>query len=386
MASSSRHCVGCGSGRLCALDNRTIPRGVASDCKPWPRCGEFVICEDCGHTQKIQDATWQKDVANIYGGYEVYFLSGGNEQVVFDGFQPLPRTKRLIDVLRQRVALPATGRMLDVGCANGSTLRTFSSLFPRWQLAGFDINTHSETMVKAIPGVTDFFTGSLDAIDRKFDFITMLYVVEHLPEPRQVLEQFHRLLNPGGTIWVHTSDFWANPFDLTVVDHSSHFMVDTLAELVERCGFEVFDRNDDWNIKEMGVVGRLPKSTLTAAVDQTKKRERLTGTPRRMRWLGEVVEQACKAAGRGKFGVFGTAIAGTWLANMAPEHAGFFVDEDKQRTGKTHMGLPVVPPDEVPANAPIYLAFPTFQAEKIQTRLAGKYPNLNFVVPPPVAA
>ena len=56
------------------------------------------------------------------------------------------------------------------------------------------------------------------------------------------------------------------------------------------------------------------------------------GTNQRLRWLGTIVDEAKACAG---IGVFGTAIAGTWLASMASESVGFFVDEDRQRTGKT---------------------------------------------------
>ena len=388
---SSKRCIGCDSSYLRALDNRALPRGVASDSKPWPRCGEFVICEECGHTQKIQDETWCADVAQIYNGYEMYFLSGGSDQLVFDGAQPVPRIQRLFEKLCQRVSLPARGKMLDVGCAIGSTLRTFNSLFPRWELAGFDITTHSEATVRAIPGVTDFYSGSLDDITQQYDLVTMLFVVEHLPEPRQVLDQFRRLLKPGGLAWIHTSDFWTNPFDLTVVDHSSHFMVDTLAEMVERSGFEVIDRNDNWNIKEIGVMARLPEAAAVGKVDQKKKAERLLGAPRRLSWLGDLVDQVrAKAerarAGGGKLGVLGTSIAATWLANMLPAEVAFFVDEDRQRVGKMHMGRPVITPQEVRVEDPVVLAFPTFQAEKIQAKLLKLHPRMDSIVPPPLAA
>lgn len=386
MSLSRIDCIGCGAAKLRHLDSHSVPTGVTSDCKPWPRAGIFAICEECGHTQKIQNDTWRADVERIYGGYEVYFLSGGAEQVVFDEFTPLPRTRRLLENLRQRVALPSHGHVLDVGCANGSTLRTFQGLWPDWKLAGFDINRHGEAMVRSIPHVTDFYTGTLDEIDRKFDLITMVYVVEHLPNPRIVLDKFRRLLKPGGVIWVHTSDFWANPFDLTVVDHASHFMVDTLAELTERCGFEVLDRNDSWNIKEMGVVARLPAQERNSHADDRKKAIRLRGAPERLRWLGEVVEHARTSTTSGGLGIFGTAIAGTWLASMIPETATFFVDQDQQRVGKTHMERPVLSPREVAASSSVYLAFPTFQAQIVATRLRARFSHVNFIVPPASAA
>lgn len=384
MISASSRCIGCDSERLRVLDSSAIPCGVASDSKIWPRSGTYVICEDCGHTQKILDDAWHADVSAIYGGYEMYYLAGGGEQQVFDGQQPMPRTKRLIERLAQCVSLPARGTMLDVGCAVGSTLRTFGSVFPEWALSGFDITTHSESLVRSIPGVTNFYTGSLENIDRQFDLITMLFVVEHLPDPRKVLREFQRLIKPNGVIWIHTSDFWANPFDLPVVDHSSHFMVDTLAELVERCGWTVIDRNDNWNIKETGVVAKLSSGRMNSTVDEVKKAQRLTGSPLRFHWLADVVQHSKATARDGKIAILGTSIAATWLANIIPDKLAAFVDEDPQRIGKTLLGRPVVKIDDVPANLPVYLAFPTPQAERIRERLAKRHPHVNLVVPPPL--
>jgi hypothetical protein len=176
---------------------------------------------------------------------------------------------------------------------------------------------------------------------------------------------------------VHTSNFWDNPFDLAVVDHCSHFVVPTLAGTVARAGFEVIDRNDDWIAKELGVIGRRSNEAIREA--SARPAEIRRGTELRLRWLGRVVDQA-RALPSGA-GIFGTAIAGTWLASMAPETVGFFVDEDRQRTGKSHLGHPVLHAEAVPARRPVYLAFPPPVAEKIRTRLRPHFPDLELVAP-----
>src|SRR5262249_33087105 len=156
---------------------------------------------------------------------------------IFQDGAPSPRTQRLLECMRERVSLPASGSMLDVGCGNGSTMRTFGKLYPRWHLAGVDVHNRFEPVVRTIPGVDGFYSGTLDDVDQQFDLIPLVYVVEHLPEPLQVLETLRRLLKPGGVLFVHTSNFWDNPFDLAVVDHCSHFVVPTLAGTVARAGF-----------------------------------------------------------------------------------------------------------------------------------------------------
>jgi SAM-dependent methyltransferase len=172
----------------------------------------------------------KKDVHDIYSIRNVLFAGGSGNS--YSTPSSRSRAQRLIEKLR----VHRSRAWFDARCRLpiGMTLRTFGGLFPKWNLAGYDITTHSAATVRSLPGVNAFYSGSLDDIPEKFDLVTMLFVVEHLPDPRKVLEQFRRLLKPQGIAWIHTSDFWANPFDLPVVDHASHFMVDTLAELVER--------------------------------------------------------------------------------------------------------------------------------------------------------
>jgi len=370
-------CIACGSERTSRLDDRWLPIGVTSDCKPWPRCGEFLVCEQCGHVQKRQDSLWQKDVAEIYREYQMYVLSNGNEQVIFDAGAPAPRTRRLLELFCQRARLPATGDWLDIGCGNGSTLRTFAGLHPGWRLAGYDVHNRFEAAVRGIPGVNGFYHGSLDTIDRQFDVISMVYVIEHIPQPLEALKQLDRVLKPGGILLLHTSNYWDNPFDLAVVDHCSHFTRDTLASITFRAGYEVLDSNDDWIAKEIGVIGRRgnsPAPTPDRCVMGVRR-----GANQRLRWLGEIVEEAKALPG---IGIFGTAIAGTWLASMAPEVVRFFVDEDLQRTGKTHLGVRIHAPRTAPHGVPVYLAFPPPVASKIQARLSEKYPQLSLKLPP----
>jgi hypothetical protein len=183
------------------------------------------------------------------------------------------------------------------------------------------------------------------------------------------------MLKPGGHLLVHTSDYWHNPFDLAVVDHCSHFNRPTLAGTVRRAGFSVVDSNDTWLAKEVGVIARADGPSEAVPVDVAAI---AAGAQARLDWLGRVVAQG-RAAGR--IGVFGTAIAGTWLAAMAPEAVGFFVDEDAQRRGKTHLGHPVLLPRDVPAGRPVYLAFPPPVAEGIRARVGGPG-GLDTIVPP----
>ena len=52
--------------------------------------------------------------------------------------------------------------------------------------------------------------------DARFDHVLLTQVLEHLPEPAKVLAELHRVLKPGGTLWLTAPLFYAEherPYD-----------------------------------------------------------------------------------------------------------------------------------------------------------------------------
>ena len=84
-------------------------------------------------------------------------------------------------------------------------------------------------------------------------------------------------------------------------------------------------------------------------------------------------------ASTGRIGLFGTSIAGTWLASEAGERVGFFVDEDPARTGRMYLGRPVHAPADVPPGSRVFVGLPPAVAAGICTRLARS--GVEFIPP-----
>jgi hypothetical protein len=100
-------------------------------------------------------------------------------------------------------------------------------------------------------------------------------------------------------------------------------------------------------------------------------------------WLNRVIEKAKRIARQSSnFGIFGTAIAGTWLGGVLGESVNFFIDEDPLRVGKRHLGLPVLLPSEVPSESCVYLVLPSLLANQVYRRLRKSQPHLKLILPP----
>lgn len=92
-------------------------------------------------------------------------------------------------------------KVLDIGCGDGAFLKRAAQI--GWEAWGV------EPDAKAAAGLSGFkvLLGSLPNIplpDASFDYITLSHVIEHLHDPVAALKEIHRLLKPGGKVWIAT--------------------------------------------------------------------------------------------------------------------------------------------------------------------------------------
>ena len=114
--------------------------------------------------------------------------------------------------LRHRESAPAgtTLRWLDFGCGAGGFLkflRERATVGGRTlELSGHDVGSYADLLKQK----DDFRILDLDEIGREpagtYDVISMIEVVEHLPEPVAALTQVARLLKPGGLLLLTTGN------------------------------------------------------------------------------------------------------------------------------------------------------------------------------------
>lgn len=378
--SGGEACGVCGDGPLEEIASYRGLRRVTSDCRPWPSGGRIAVCGVCGTVQKPVDRRFLEEIDDIYRSYTIYHQSAGAEQAVFEQSSGLPasRSVQLIARLRGHAGLGATGRMLDVGCGNGATLRAFGQVAPGWTKAGTEFDAKYRAEIEAIPNTEPLHVGPVELVPGRFDVISMVHVLEHIVEPVGVLETLRGKLAPGGLLLVEVPHHPANPFELLIADHRTHFTADSLTRALMTAGHEVVSVADDWIPKELSVVAR---PATTAEVhrpqgDPAGAKERIDAS---LAWLRSTADRLREVLRHGPVGLFGTSIAGTWLAAEAGDANAFFVDEDPARIGRTYLGKPVYAPADVPAGSRVFVGLPTAVAAGICTRLAR--PGVTFLPP-----
>ncbi len=136
-----------------------------------------------------------------------------------------------------------SGRLLDIGCNEGRTLRNYAR--NGFQSEGTELNETAAAVARAA-GFT-VFTSPLDdfAPAAGYDVAVLSNVLEHAPDPKAMLQSAHRLLKAGGQVWIScpNSQSWLRPvfeqwwINWHVPFHITHFSADTLRNLLEDSGF-----------------------------------------------------------------------------------------------------------------------------------------------------
>lgn len=208
-----------------------------------------------GRTYQVRQCPvcWFSFVANPWTAYdqiysEQYYEGRGADPTVDYGFEfrsPEAAVRQyewrgLDSAVRSLVPVASGTRWLDFGCGNGGLVRYLRAAGCEGAF-GYDTGSMAEVARRAgLPILTD---ESLASADGSFDVVTMVEVIEHVPEPLALLGRVRRLLKPGGLLFLTTGN--AAPFRGRLLDwsyvrpdvHVSFFEPSTLARALEATGF-----------------------------------------------------------------------------------------------------------------------------------------------------
>jgi len=137
--------------------------------------------------------------------------------------------------------------LLDIGCGAGFFLK--AAELTGWSVAGTETSEAASDYARAVTKVRVFY-GKLEEIrlaSESCDAVTMLDILEHLPDPMGTLKEAHRVLKRGGILIVNTPDYqslsrvflgkgWAV---LSPVEHLYYFSEKTLRRALERSGYQI---------------------------------------------------------------------------------------------------------------------------------------------------
>jgi 2-polyprenyl-3-methyl-5-hydroxy-6-metoxy-1,4-benzoquinol methylase len=126
-------------------------------------------------------------------------------------FTLLPNRSNYVDASIMYLPSCSSGRLLDIGCGSGATLRIMQDL--GWDAEGIDFDL--VTVENARSKRLNVHVGTLKEQqydDESFDAVVMCHVIEHVHDPLELVRECRRVLKPGGRLVILTPnvDSWGH--------------------------------------------------------------------------------------------------------------------------------------------------------------------------------
>lgn len=180
----------------------------------------------------------------------------------------------ILNIVRSLVPVTNSTRWLDYGCGNGGLVR-YCRQETGCQIVGFEEGWIRKPVEQA---GTPLLDPDEIAAEGDFEVVTMIEVIEHVPDPVATLRDVRRLLRPGGLLFMTTGN--AKPFRGRLPQwryvvpevHISFFEPDALALALTKAGFRPEFRgflpgfSDVIRFKILKSLGRRHRSPLEAGL------------------------------------------------------------------------------------------------------------------------
>ena len=198
---------------------------------------QFGTCRDCGHIfQNPLPALETIDA--FYTEFSNYLKPDPNW--VPPEMPETPTSRRLIELANHYRA--EKGSVYEIGCGSGMHLYYFQK--DGWNVQGCepspDAGTQAGNLLNTkidIGFASDCLTGS-----PKYDVVTLSHVLEHVPDPRALLELAREQIADDG-VFILEVPCARQPSRLCIgwlaLEHLSYFSEPVLTRLLEETGFEV---------------------------------------------------------------------------------------------------------------------------------------------------
>lgn len=144
-------------------------------------------------------------------------------------------------------------RLLDIGSGPGYFLKCGQDL--GWEVLGFEPSVHAAEYSKSLGlnVINDYFTLEKAKEAGKFDVVSLSLVLEHLPDPKQLLEEARSVLNKKGLLFILSPNEF-NPLQNAVIEagnhkqwwiqpleHINYFNFVSTKKLLKSVGFNIID-------------------------------------------------------------------------------------------------------------------------------------------------
>ncbi|MDD5459684.1 MAG: class I SAM-dependent methyltransferase [Phycisphaerae bacterium] len=206
----------------------------------------FKVCKECGfvtYAPRWTEEQWRKHYNTR--------MPVNKEQVSMANKKNAFHARFLFDVFgNKETGLLKDGlTILDIGCAFGNIRQIFRTA----KIYGTEYSDNMARFAQRVHSI-DIVKETADVPDNSCDLVMLYHTLEHVMEPRKVLQECRRILKEDGYLYVAVPDYFdtlrevsgAECFEFENLYHLNHqnvFSVGSLDNLLSVSGFETIKKD-----------------------------------------------------------------------------------------------------------------------------------------------
>lgn len=146
-----------------------------------------------------------------------------------------------------------SGKLLDLGCSDGTTTYNISRVSPKLKVTGLDLYKEAIDFAKTKYENINFIFADAHKLPFKsgtFNYVTAIEILEHLQNPDEALKEIKRVLKPNGTLIIGQDTdsllfktiwwFWGKTKgSVWQNSHISSIAPDKLIKKIKKAGFKI---------------------------------------------------------------------------------------------------------------------------------------------------
>jgi 2-polyprenyl-3-methyl-5-hydroxy-6-metoxy-1,4-benzoquinol methylase len=232
----------------CILCDAALEMGVAglSDTRfGVPGSYEIHRCTRCGLEQTVP----RPSISELKALYQTYYNFGGETGTLYTRlrehffFSVLNRLWSVLDGDVSFYQRRGTGRLIDIGCNEGRGLRIYAR--NGFQVEGLELNETAAAVARKSGFIVQTCLLSDFVPTQPYKVAVLSNVLEHSLDPRQMLQDVHRILAGGGQVWIscpNSESWFRRVFGRSWISwhvpfHIVHFSAATLRRALEDAGY-----------------------------------------------------------------------------------------------------------------------------------------------------
>lgn len=313
------------------------------------------LCESCCHIQ-----TSALDNLSEYYDRSYELLTNSEEEDQIYGItnnEKIFRYDHQAKTLLSLINIPQGARILDYGCAKGTTLKKVIRQRQDIQPFFFDITDRYLPFWESFLAKDRYATYTIpNAWIDSFDIVTSFFSLEHADKPGELLQEVRSVLKKDGVLYVVVPNVLENIADFIVVDHINHFTSTSLSHLFERNGFEIMKIDENSHRFSYIVIAKKSHpDSITASAAEPAKDDAIKSQARSSAdyWRDisvKIAEFENKLPPNTKYAIYGSGFYGVFILTRLKNKRGLtcFLDRDPFRQKHELAGKRILDPKNLP--------------------------------------